>query len=100
MTANDILTAAQVGELLQVSARTVQRLAQLPIAQGGLPSFDVGTGDKPALRFWRADLLAWIESRKAPAPSLVPPLPRPALAPVEFTRARGRGPMKKQGAVR
>ena len=100
MTANDILTAAQVGELLQVSARTVQRLAQLPVAQGGLPHFDVGTGDKPALRFWRADLLAWIESRKAPAPSPAPLLPRPALAPVEFTRARGRVLTKKQGATR
>lgn len=100
MTPPDILTAAQVGELLQISARTVQRLAQLPVAQGGLPSFDVGTGDKPALRFWRADLLAWIESRKAPAPSLAPPLPRPALQPVEFTRARGRVLTKKQGASR
>ena len=57
--AKDILTVREVAEYLQVTERTLYRLAQ----EGKIPAFKVGNSG----RFRRGDLDRWIEEQtKAP----------------------------------
>lgn len=54
----ELLTTKQAAELLSVGERTLWRWSRSGIAP---PPVSIGIGTRPAVRFKRSELLAWIE---------------------------------------
>ncbi len=57
----ELLTTKQAAELLSIGERTLWRWSRSRIS--GCPSpIKIGIGPRPAVRFKRSELLAWIEN--------------------------------------
>lgn len=59
----EMLTTSEAAEMLGLSERSVQDRA----LAGELPAINLGRGPRPLWRFRRADILAFLESRRVPA---------------------------------
>ncbi|MEH6904740.1 helix-turn-helix domain-containing protein [Neobacillus drentensis] len=56
----DTLTAAQIGQFLGISRKTVYELFKLNIEHGGIPNFEIGASK----RVEKADLKIWVANQK------------------------------------
>lgn len=59
----ELLTSAQVLQLLQIGRTKLWEL----VREGAFPAFRIGAGSNAPLRYRRADVLAWLESRRVAA---------------------------------
>ncbi len=63
MADSEVLTTAQVLELLQIGRTKLWEL----VRSGGLPAYRIGEGRNGALRFRRSEVLAWLDGNRVGA---------------------------------
>lgn len=69
MSDHEVLTTAQVLELLQIGRTKLWEL----VREGQLPAYRIGNGRNSGLRYRRSEVLTWLERNQVPPASLAAP---------------------------